>query len=125
GTLNRADMDERVGLPIVANEKAEALHRVEELDRAGRLFARQFTLRGTAALAAAIGTIAARLDRDDVAHDLQVLRGDLAAAIDQVEFELLPFAEPFESGALDGADVDEHVLTAAFLLDEAEALLSV
>src|ERR1043166_3795974 len=32
--LDGADVDERVGLAVVAGDEAEALHRVEELDRA-------------------------------------------------------------------------------------------
>src|SRR6185503_9123123 len=45
GPLDRGDMDERVGLAVVAADEAEALHRVEELDRAGSLLAGQLTLR--------------------------------------------------------------------------------
>src|SRR4029079_9844730 len=37
GALHRADMDERVVLAVVARDEAEALHGVEELDRAGGL----------------------------------------------------------------------------------------
>src|SRR5690606_16989888 len=128
GTLHRADVHEGIGLSIVADEEAEAFHRVEELDRAGRFLAGQLTLGSTPAVApvAAIPTVAAaRLHRHGVAHGLQIPRGNLPATIDQVEFELLPLAQTFEAGALDGADMDEHVLTAAFLLDEAEAFLSV
>ena len=63
-------------------------------------------------------------DRNDVADNLQILRGNLAAAIHEVEFQLLP-GEAFKAGTLDCADVNEDVFTAAFLLDEAEALLAV
>src|ERR1044072_1708523 len=49
GALDGADMDERIGLPVVALDKAEALHRVEELDRAGRLLAGQLALRAAGA----------------------------------------------------------------------------
>ena len=34
GALDRRDVDERIGLAVVALDEAEALHRVEELDRA-------------------------------------------------------------------------------------------
>jgi hypothetical protein len=56
---------------------------------------------------------------------LQVLRRNLAAAINEVEFKLLPFGQTFKARTLDGADVDEHVLAAAFLCDETKAFLAV
>src|SRR5690606_19441206 len=113
--LDRADVDERVFLAVVAGDEAEALHRIEELDRAGRLLAGQLALRAGGLL----------LHRDHVADDLQVGRGNLATAIDQVEGKLLPFGPAVEAGALDLADVDEHVLTALIALDEAEAFLGI
>ena len=114
-TLDRTDVHERVGLAVVAGNEAEALHRVEELDRAGRLFAGQRTLRRFFAL----------FDHDHVADRREIGGGNLAATIYQVEFELLALGEAFEARALDRADVDEHVLTAAFLLNEAEAFVRV
>lgn len=114
-TLDRADMHERIRLTIVTNEKAETLHRVEEFDRPCRPFTGQFTL----------GCASAFLNSDDFADDLKILSGNLAATIDQVEFKLLPFGQTFEPGAFNGTDVDEHVLTAAFLSDKAETFLAV
>src|SRR5690606_14908033 len=113
--LHRADVDERVFLAIVAGDEAEALHRIEELDRSRRLLAGQLALRAGGLL----------LYGDHVTDDLQIGRGNLATAIDQVEGKLLPFGQAFEAGALDLADVDEHVLTALIALDEAEALLGI
>src|SRR5690606_35382707 len=113
--LDRADVDERVVLSIVARDEAEAFHRVEELDRSGGLFAGQLALRTRALL----------LDRNHVADDLEIRRGDLAAPVDQVEGEFLPFGQAFEARPLDLADVDEHVLAAFVALDEAEALLRI
>jgi len=54
---------------------------------------------------------------------LQVLGRHLAAAPigDQLEFDLLALAEIRETGALDGADMDEGIGTAVVGLDEAEA----
>jgi hypothetical protein len=114
-TLNRADVHECVGLPVIASDEAEAFHRVEELDRAGGLFAGQLTLRRFRAL----------FDSDHIANHLKIGCRDFPAAINQVEFQLLTLGQPFQAGALDSADVDKHVLTAAFLLDEAEAFLAV
>ena len=129
------DVHERIGLAIIAGKEAKALHRIEELDRTGRFLARQFTLRRTATIAtvtAAVPTVAAittavatRFHGNDIANDLEILSGNLAAAINQIVFELLTFAQPFKAGAFDRADVDEHVLTTTILLDEAEALLTV
>src|SRR3546814_455943 len=45
--LDGGDVNERIVLPIVALNEAEALHRVEELDRATGLFARKLALRTT------------------------------------------------------------------------------
>src|SRR5262245_6245937 len=39
GALDRRDVDERVGLTVIARDEAEALGRVEELDRAAGLLA--------------------------------------------------------------------------------------
>ncbi len=114
-TLNRTNVDERVGLSVIASDEAEAFHRVEELDRTGSLFAGQLTLRGFGAL----------FDGDHIANDLQIGRRNFSAAINQVKFQLLTFGQSFKASAFDCADVNEHVFTAAFLLDEAEALLAV
>ncbi len=126
------DVHERIGLAIIAGKEAKALHRIEELDRTGRLFAGQLTLRRAATITAAVPTVAAittavatRFHGNDIANDLEILSGNLAAAINQIVFELLTFAQPFKAGAFDRADVDEHVLTTTILLDEAEALLTV
>src|SRR5687767_12757615 len=79
------DVNERVRLSIVATDEAEALHRVEELDRSRSLFAGQLTLR-TAAVAAAeaaagLAILARRafLDRKRIAFDLEVGRRDAPA----------------------------------------------
>src|SRR5690606_23976676 len=98
GALHRADVDEGVFLAVVARDEAEAFHAVEELDRSGRLLAGQLALRSGGLL----------LHRNDVADDLKIGRRNLAAAIDQIELQLLPFGESFQSRALDLADVDEH-----------------
>ena len=126
-TLDRADVHECVRLAVVTYKEAETLHRIEEFDGPGRFFSGQFTLRSGTAIAAAFGVAAASalFDRNDIADNLDVLRRHLAAAIDQIEFEALTFSQTFEAGALNRTDVNENVFAAAFLLDEAEALLSV
>ncbi len=108
-------MDERIGLAIIAGYEANALHRIEELDRSASLFAGQLTLWR-------FGTF---FDSDHIAHNLKVAGRNLAAAIDQVEFEFLPFGQTFKAGAFDRADVHKHILAAAFLLNEAETLVRV
>ena len=125
-TLDRADVHECVRLAVVTYKEAETLHCIEEFDGPGRFFSGQFTLRSCTAIAAAFGVAASALfDRNDIADNLDVLRRHLAAAIDQIEFEALTFSQTFEAGALNRTDVNENVFAAAFLLDEAEALLSV
>src|SRR5690606_27973505 len=115
GTLDRADVHERVFLAIVARYEAKALHRVEELDRSGGLLTGQLALRPGGLL----------LHRNYIAHDLQIGSRDLPAAIDKIEGQLLPFSQALEASALHLADVDEHVLSALIALDEAEALLAI
>jgi hypothetical protein len=112
-TFDRADMHESVFLAVIAGDESKALHRIEELDRAGGLFAGKLALRR------------ARRHGNNVADNLQVGSGNFPASIDQVELQFLPFGEPFEAGAFDLADVDEHVFTAFVALDEAKALLDV
>src|SRR4051812_3177922 len=123
GPLDRGNVDEGVGLAVVAGDEAESLGRVEELDRARSLFAGQLALR--AAAAAAFARRAAILDRERIALDLEVGRGNPAAAVDEREFERLALGEPGQAGLLDGADMDEHVVAAIVADDEAEALLAV
>src|SRR3954466_4726319 len=71
--LHRGDVDEGVGLAVVAGDEAEAFGRVEELDRPRGLLAGQLALR----TAAARGSVARRtpvLDRERIALDLEVRR---------------------------------------------------
>ena len=42
--FDRADVHKCIGLPVIAGNKAEALHRIEELDRSGGAFAGQLAL---------------------------------------------------------------------------------
>ena len=122
GTFHRADMHESIGLPVVADEEAETLHRIEELHGTRRAFAGQLALRRTAAAASAAAT---GRSLDDVANDLKILRGRLAATINEIELEFLPFSKPFEASTLDSGDMDEDVLATTILLDEAKTLLGV
>src|SRR3546814_10313525 len=46
-TLYGADMYKSIGLTIIALNKAEAFHSIEELDRATRLFSRELALGST------------------------------------------------------------------------------
>jgi hypothetical protein len=116
GTLHRADVHEGIGLTIIAHQEAETLHRIEEFDRPGNPLTRQLALRGS---------WRTRRNRDHIADNLKILSGNLAAAIHQIEFEFLPFGQPFKPGTFDRADVHKHIFAAGFLLDEAKALLRV
>jgi hypothetical protein len=114
-TLNRADVHKCIGLAIIADQEAKALHRVEELDRACDTLTCQLTLR-----CSGLGR-----HGDDITHNLQILRRHLAAAIHEIVLKLLPFGETFQTGTFDSADVNEHIFTATILLDETEAFLGV
>jgi hypothetical protein len=105
---------ERIRLSVVASDKAEALHRVEELDRASRLV--------TSQLAPRFFTLG---NGNDIAENNKVARRDLSAPINQLELELLPFGQTFETSAFDRTDVHEHIFAAIITLDKAEALLCV
>jgi len=113
--LHCGDMNECVRLSVIALDEAEALHRVEELDRSLRLLTGQLALR----------SLLLPLDRDRLALDLDVGGGYAAAAIDQGESERLTFREIAEAGLLDCRNVDEHVFAPVITNDEAEALLRV
>jgi hypothetical protein len=114
-TLNRADVHECVRLAVITRDEAEALHRVEELDRASSLFTGQL----------ALGCCGLCRHCDHVAHNLKVGGRNLATAIHEVEFELLTFCQTFKTCTFNRADVHEHIFAAVFALDEAEALLAV
>ncbi|VVT01877.1 hypothetical protein SPHINGO391_350305 [Sphingomonas aurantiaca] len=132
--LDGRDVDECVRLSVVALDEAEALHRVEELDRTGRLLAGQLTLCATTVTVATTGCTRAGItvtrraaigDGHRLAVDLEVGCRDTATAIDEREAERLTLCERDHAGLLDSADVDEHVLAAVIANDEAKALLRV
>src|SRR3954470_10153114 len=57
--------------------------------------------------------------------DADVLRLRTLRALSEVELDLLVLLERLVAAGLDGREVNEHVLAAAILSDEAEALVSV
>jgi len=124
GALDGRDMDEGVGLAVIALNEAEALHRVEELDRAAGLFARQLTLRPTGTAASSTATTAA-LDSHRLTLDSKIGRRNPSAAVDERELERLAVCKVGQSRLLDGRDVNEHILAAIIANDEAKALLRV
>jgi hypothetical protein len=115
-TFDSANMHECIGLPVVTGDEAEALHRIEELDRTGCLFAGQLTLRrGRLALC----------DGDHIADNDEIAGRDLSATIDKGEFKALAFCQTFETGTLNCADVNKDVFATIFALHEAETLLGI
>src|SRR3569623_3502292 len=74
-TLHGGNVNEGVGLSVIALDEAKALHRIEELDRSLRLFAGQLALR----------SFLLALDRNRLALDLDVGCINSAATIDQSE----------------------------------------
>lgn len=109
-----AYMHKSVRLAIIANQETKTFGCIEEFDSARGFFAGQFTL------------WRARLrNGNNVTDNLKVLCRNLPAAIDKVEFEFLTFGKTLKASPFNCADVHEHILTASFLLDEAEAFLCV
>ncbi len=132
GTFNRADVNERVGLAIIALNKAEALHCIEELHRPRCLFTGQLPLRATCATATgctraciAIAWWAAIFNRHGLAVDLQIGRRNAATAINQREPQRLPFGQAGQAGLFDRTDVHEHIFAAVITDDKAEPLLAI
>jgi hypothetical protein len=131
GALDSRDVDESIGLPVIALNEAEALHRVEELYRAAAFFAGQRALRraakATAAFARGIAITRRRTIRDGkrLTFDLEIRRRDLAAAIHQREAEWLSFGQTRQAGLLNGRNVHEHIFAAIIADNKAEAFLPV
>jgi hypothetical protein len=128
--LDGRDVDERIRLSIIALDEAEALHRVEELDRAAGFFAGQFATAEIAAAATFARTItvtrgAAFLHGHGFAVDLEIGCRNLAATVHEREAERLTFGQAGEARLLDRRDVNEHILAAIIADDKAKALLPV
>ena len=134
--FDRTDMHERIGLAVIALNEAEALHRVEELDRAGCLFPSQLTLWSAGAGAAgtttggtrASVTIARRaavLDGHWFAINFQISRRNAATTINEREAQRLTLSQTRQPGLLDRTDVHEHIFAAIIANDKAKALLPV
>ena len=138
--FNRRNVHERIGLSVIALDEAKALHCVEELDRPGRFFTSQGTLRraigttGTAITATSWATtrgsitVARRTAISDghrLAVDLQLGCRNTATAINESEAHRLPFRETGKTGLFDRRDVDEHVFAAVIANNKAEAFLCV
>ncbi len=132
GAFDSTDVDESVRLAVITLDEAEALHGVEELDRAAGAFAGQLTLRATLCTTETTGAGFARFTRrrtighgERFAVDDQIGRRHLATTIHQGEAERLTFGQTGQASLLDRADVNEHVFAAIVTNDEAETLLAV
>src|SRR5262249_40175311 len=75
--------------------------------------------------ASADARLAIRPDREKRSERLQVGGGGLAPLGHHLEADLLAFHERLHAGALDGADVNEHILASVAPLDEAVGLLHI
>jgi len=129
-TFNRTDVHECVGLAIIALNKAEALHRVEEFDGPGRLFPGKLTLRPACRWTAArrcltITWRSAIFNRQWFAIDLEISCRNSAAAINQCEPQRLAFGKSGQARLFDGADMDENILSAIVAHDKAKTFLTV
>jgi hypothetical protein len=131
--FNRRDVDEGIRLSIIAFDKAEAFHRVEELDCTRRGLTGQLTLNIAAAWGwaiAAITTVTARsaatvCHRKGLTLNLKVSRGNLAATVHQREAKRLTFGQTCQPGLFNGTDVNEHIFTAIIANDETETFLAI
>src|SRR3546814_17349285 len=108
-------MHESIGLAIITNQKAKALHRVEELDSSGCSVSGQLTLRR-------FTTISHFYYLSDY---LQILRRHLAAAIYEIKLQLLAFSQTGKSGTFDRAIMHKNIFTTVFLLAKHESMMVV
>jgi hypothetical protein len=131
--FNRRDVDEGIRLSIIAFDKAEAFHRVEELDRTRRGLTGQLTLNIAAAWGwaiAAITTVTARsaatvCHRKGLTLNLKVSRRNLTATVHEREAKRLTFGKTRQPGLLNSTDVNEHIFTAIIANDETETFLAI
>ncbi|MBB4640216.1 hypothetical protein HNQ99_000504 [Rhizorhapis suberifaciens] len=125
-------MDECIWLPIVALNETETLHCIEEFDRSACLFTSQLALRTAIAPTGATETAtfsrgwsSALFHRQWLALDLQVGGRNLAAPVNQSEFQGLTFRKARKPRLFDSADVNEYVLAAIVPDDEPKTFLAV
>jgi hypothetical protein len=131
------DVDECIRLSVVALNEAEALHCVEELDRAAGFFTGQLALRCVTATKAATSTTArgrsciaiawraAIGNSHRLAINLKIGCRDASATIDEGEAQRLTFRKTGETGLLDCRDVNENVFGTIIANDKAETFLPV
>jgi hypothetical protein len=115
GTFDGRNVNECVGLAVIALDEAEAFHRIEELDGALGLFAGQLALRPP------LGP----LDSHRLAFDPKVGGRNTPAAIHQSELQRLSVGKVGQTRLLNGGNVDEHVLAAVIADNEAKSLLGI
>jgi hypothetical protein len=142
GAFNCRDVNEHIGLSVVALHKAEALHRVEEFNNARCLFAGQFALgtstaaarstteaSSTAAAAEAatvrairpLGPFATLLHGHRFAVDLQIGCRNFATPVNQGIFERLSVSEASKTSLFDRRNMHENIRRAVFRSDKTKA----
>jgi hypothetical protein len=132
GAFDCRDVDKRIRLSIVALDKAETLHRVEEFDGAAGLFTGQLALRGATKAAATFagGRIAvargwAIRHGKRFTFDLEIGCRNLAAAINQSETQGLPFGQSGQASLLNCGNMHKHIFAAVITDDKAKTLLPI
>ena len=99
-------MHECIGLAVIALDKTEALHRIEELDGSARLFAGQLPLRSTRTCStctcAGSCATAATLHGHRITFDAKVGRGYAPAAVNQRELQRLAIRQIAQASLLNG-----------------------
>ncbi len=134
GAFDGRDVDECIGLSIIALDKAKALHCVEKLDRAAGFFTGQLSLWCAAAAAAETAFARCRITvtrgrtigyGKRFAIDLEIGCRNFSAAIDERETERLALGKPGKSGLFDGRDVNENILAAIITNNKAETFLPI
>lgn len=116
------DMDESIGLAVIALDEAKALGTIEEFYSASSLFTGQFSARGATTVIAA--TTSSRYF-DKVALDLNVRSRNFSAAVNQRKPQGLAFGQALQARSLNLADVDKNVFATTVLNDEAKTFLRI
>jgi hypothetical protein len=109
-------MHEGIGLAVITSDKAEALGRIEELDRAIGALAGRLALRRSSFTPCG---------SHDFTDNRKIGGRNLAATIDKLELQLLAFCQSRKASVLNGADMHESIVATIVALDEAEALIRV
>lgn len=108
-------MHKCVWLTIITLDESETFHAVEELDGSTGFFSGQFPLWRSTAID----------DFDQVAFNLNVGSGNLAAPIHKRKAQALTFGQPLEPSPFNLADMNENIVATRILDNESKPFLGI